>query len=463
MLILGYLKETGKLTPSVSMKLEQAISLGYQRLLTFEVKGGGFDWYGHAPANVALTAYGILEFSDMAKVHAVDPGVIQRAANWLRSQQRGDGSWTESRLPHSLNAGRGDLAVTAFVVWSLAQAGHRDPSVQRGVQYLQTRLKSADDPYTLSLCANALAAWSPRDAQTRSLVERIDKMAARNGEQVSWQQRGHTLTYGAGRAGEVETTALAALSLLAGQGPMQSVNGALGYLVSAKDPYGGWHSTQATIMAMKALLGHSGAPVTDRCRVAVRVNGEPAGELEVDRANADVMQLLDLRRFAREGSNRIELEVEGGAAMTYQVVGRWFLPWDQLPADADRKPLELFVHYDRTTLEKDDILECTVQVHYHDPTPTFMVIADVGIPPGFTVDPGSLNELVRQRKIDKYSVTGRQVQIYLGDVRSDMPIAIRYSLRAKYPIRAKTPVSTVYEYYNPDRRAAAAPIEIEVR
>ena len=43
------------------------------------VKGGGFSWFGNEPAHQILTAYGLLEFSDMAKVHDVDPALIARA------------------------------------------------------------------------------------------------------------------------------------------------------------------------------------------------------------------------------------------------------------------------------------------------------------------------------------------------------------------------------------------------
>jgi hypothetical protein len=40
--------------------------------VSFEVAGGGFDWFGRPPANVTLTAYGLMEFRDMARVHDVD-------------------------------------------------------------------------------------------------------------------------------------------------------------------------------------------------------------------------------------------------------------------------------------------------------------------------------------------------------------------------------------------------------
>jgi len=67
-LTLDYMKRTKKLTPEIHAKAEGYIANGYQRLLTFEVPGGGFSWFGQAPANKILTAYGLMEFSDMSKV-----------------------------------------------------------------------------------------------------------------------------------------------------------------------------------------------------------------------------------------------------------------------------------------------------------------------------------------------------------------------------------------------------------
>ena len=42
-LALDYMKRTKKLTPEVHAKAEGYIANGYQRLLTFEVSGGGFS------------------------------------------------------------------------------------------------------------------------------------------------------------------------------------------------------------------------------------------------------------------------------------------------------------------------------------------------------------------------------------------------------------------------------------
>src|SRR5215475_8499033 len=58
------------------MTAEQYLNVGYQKLLTFERPGGGFDWWGNGEPLVLLYAYGLQEFKDMANVHPTPSSVI---------------------------------------------------------------------------------------------------------------------------------------------------------------------------------------------------------------------------------------------------------------------------------------------------------------------------------------------------------------------------------------------------
>ena len=42
-------------------------------------------------------------------------------------------------------------------------------------------------------------------------------------------------------------------------------------------------------------------------------------------------------------------------------------------------------------------------------------------------------------------------------------VKLSFRLRAKYPIRARTFPSKVYEYYEPEVNAVARPVQLEVR
>ena len=91
-----------------------------------------------------------------------------------------------------------------------------------------------------------------------------------------------------------------------------------------------------------------------------------------------------------------------------------------------------------------------------------MVLVDLGIPPGFTVDDGDFAELVGSKIIGRYSMTGRQVMVYLERMEPRQVVTFSYQLKARFPIRAKTPKSVAYDYYNPERRSEAQPVEMQV-
>ncbi|MHC4800252.1 MAG: alpha-2-macroglobulin family protein, partial [Planctomycetota bacterium] len=126
-LVLDYMKSTGKITPELQMKAEGFINAGYQRLVSYEVPGGGFEWFGKAPAHRILTAYGLMEFYDMSKVYEVDPAIITRTQQWLAKCQDKDGSYTPSAggiREGAINKFTDDVfRNTAYITWALASTG----------------------------------------------------------------------------------------------------------------------------------------------------------------------------------------------------------------------------------------------------------------------------------------------------------------------------------------------------
>src|ERR1700737_2582339 len=143
-LALDYMKRTKKLTPEVHAKAEGYIANGYQRLLTFEVPGGGFSWFGQAPANKILTAYGLMEFHDMARVYDVDPRLIERTAQWLANQQQPDGSWRPDA--QFINEGATNrynsdvLRITAHLAWALETSEYGGEAVPRAKNYIASHV-----------------------------------------------------------------------------------------------------------------------------------------------------------------------------------------------------------------------------------------------------------------------------------------------------------------------------------
>ena len=156
----------------------------------------------------------------------------------------------------------------------------------------------------------------------------------------SWSRR--TLFFGAGESRRIETTALAVLALLnAGRSP-ESVRGALAWLVAQKDGRGTWGSTQATVLALKALLAGTGKPLggDKPRRIAILLDGEIVQELAIPADQADVLRQVDLsdRVATAPGTHRLTIEDRSGTDSGYQVVFRYHEPdtVDRPDAKADR-------------------------------------------------------------------------------------------------------------------------------
>ena len=103
-----------------------------------------------------------------------------------------------------------------------------------------------------------------------------------------------------------------------------------------------------------------------------------------------------------------------------------------------------------------------VTVHSNLPGIAKMGILDVGIPPGFVVDTDMLEREVKQGRLQRFSVAGRQLILYVPEFRHDKPFQIRYQLRARFPVRVSTGAAKAYEYYNPANAGLAAPGSIQV-
>jgi uncharacterized protein YfaS (alpha-2-macroglobulin family) len=253
-LALDYMKRTKKLTPEVHAKAEGFIANGYQRLLTFEVPGGGFSWLAQAPANKILTAYGLMEFHDMSQVHEVDSQVIARTQQWLASQQQGEGSWkpdTSFINESATNRYNSDvLRITAYIAWALENTGSRGPAVDKARQFVEAHMAGKPDAYTLAVLANFAADCGKDREFTRRAIESLLDAHTEQGDQAWWTAE-ETGVFARGVSASMETTGLAVQALLKSGEASATAEKALHYLAAKKDASGTWGTTHATIMPLR--------------------------------------------------------------------------------------------------------------------------------------------------------------------------------------------------------------------
>jgi uncharacterized protein YfaS (alpha-2-macroglobulin family) len=164
------------------------------------------------------------------------------------------------------------------------------------------------------------------------------------------------------------------------------------------------------------------------------------------------------------GQNRIAFKVEGKGSLAYQVAADYYLPWSAVPPTREQdKLVDIQVQYDRTTLAVNDEVGVKVAVRLTKEGKARMTLVDLGVPPGFSVKTEDLDALVKAKTIARYELTGRQIIIYLEEFDSRRPVNFAYHLKAKFPLRAQTPSSTSYDYYNPSVAATQPPQQLVVR
>ncbi|MCP4543720.1 MAG: hypothetical protein GY832_41935 [Chloroflexi bacterium] len=466
-LVLDYLQTTGQTNPELQLQAEKYVATGYQRLLTFEVNGGGFSLFGQPPARPFLTAFGLMEFNDMGQVYPVDEALIERTARWLLDQQQSDGTWSDSGQSEHWRINSA-APTTAYIAWALIEAGYEDtPEVGRAIAYIRESASGEDDAYSLALIANALAAYAPDDSTTKAAMERLYEMRVEDGDAFYWPIGGASFMGATGQSGSMETTALAAYAFMRAGVYSDATGGALAYLIQSKDSWGTWQTTQATILTLKALLlateqmGETAGPAT----VRVSLNKELTQEIIIDEGNSDVVHVVSFDRgFSPSGNNRVQIELEGGGNLMYQVMTRYYLPWDRVESlPAAEELITIDVGYDRMQLAVNDEVTVDVGVRLNEAGVVQMALVDLGVPPGFTVLAEDLSRLVERGIISQYELTGRQIIIYLENLAYEAPLSFNYRLRARFPMRAQTPPSSAYDYYNPGDLTVQPPLEVVVR
>jgi uncharacterized protein YfaS (alpha-2-macroglobulin family) len=84
-----FLTHTG-IDASIVEKARNLLDVSYKKLTGFETKTKGYEWFGADPGHEALTAYGLMQFTDMAQVRNVVKDMLDRTrvASFTSRRQR---------------------------------------------------------------------------------------------------------------------------------------------------------------------------------------------------------------------------------------------------------------------------------------------------------------------------------------------------------------------------------------
>src|SRR6185503_6522027 len=90
-----FLTHTG-IDPALVAKAKDLLEVSYKKLSGFESPAKGYEWFGADPGHEALTAYGLMQFTDMSQVRTVDKEMLTRTRAWLLSRRDGKGGFNRN-------------------------------------------------------------------------------------------------------------------------------------------------------------------------------------------------------------------------------------------------------------------------------------------------------------------------------------------------------------------------------
>lgn len=456
-MVVSYLasQKDGKAPVEIADRAKGLLDRGYKKLTSYEAKSQGYEWFGADPGHEALTAYGLMQFSDMAKVFPVEGAMLERTKTWLLAKRDGKGGYRKNERALDSFGRASDEVTNAYVTYALTEVGTKD--LANEIAYVKTLAKSTKDPYVLSLATGALVNAEPGADTTRSAVARLIGMQDKDGH---FEGAAHSITRSGGKALLVETTALAAMTLTKAGGDGTAAAGkALSWLASQRNGAGGFGSTQATVLALKALTrGAEIAGGSEEGTAIVRINGGPERELAVKPDGKGTLVLSGLESALSPGKNTIVISGKPGVKAPFSFSVRYRT---KKPVSSAKSPLAFTVTAPKSARAGESVTaQATITNTTNAGLP--MVIARIGLPGGLTYQTWQLDELRDKKLIDFYETREREVILYFRAMAPKAKKTIDIRLLAAVPGAFTAPPSQTYLYYTDEHRTFDAPLAMTV-
>jgi serine/threonine protein kinase len=497
LLILDYLRQQGRSNEPVARRVLESLASGYQRLLAGECsagpdKRGGFEWFGSSAAPTpALTAMAWVQLRALHRVYdRLDTDILERSRSSLMSSLDGGGFRSNPRALQVFGQATEDVT-NAYILWLLSETSGPDRStfptaaekmqIDHVLDMVTSRAEKSNDAYLLALVANTLL--NQHEAgKARALLRKLAYLQHKSEGylglgpiEAGTAAPRTTITGSAGRDLPVETTALTLLAWLKANRPefQPHIQAAAHWLVQQRDGEGAFGATQATYLALKALLAQ--AQATDIAvgpgDLVLSVRGQVLASKHFE-AGADRVLVVDVpyaEKSLEPGKNTITLRLTSTKPLPYT------LAWSYhtlKPAGAEDCPVHLRTTLDRPRAVPGETVRLTVTVENRSQQGQGMTVAVVSLPPGLALpeDRKQLHDLCALKNggttpglVGAWEVLGRDLVLYWRDLAPDARIEMPLDLVCRRAGEHRGAASRVYPYYNRDQTCWCDPLSIVIK
>ncbi len=442
-MVLKYMEETGNIDKNIRNKALNLIKKGYKRLISFETSEDGYEWFGSSPAHDGLTAYGLMEFTDMKHIYeGVDESMLNRTLQWILKQRDGNGGFFKSQRALD-QFGRASREVTnAYLVYALSEYGYK--KIKQEYNKALNEAMELKDPYRMALMANTAynLALNTDGDQLLGLLE--DKIKEKSWDEIEID---HSITRSYGKSLKVETAALFVLAeFKSGKSNMKSLNKSIDYLVHSRD-YGGFGSTQATILALKALTGYArfNRSSPGGGRIALSYHNNLINSVDYTMKSKDEIRIDSLEKYQEQGLQSFTVKYENtDNPLPYSLDFSWT---SRTPASSPECKVDLTTSISKENAIMGELVRISAILSNKTGKGLPMTIAVVGIPSGLSLQPWQLKEIQEKGIVDFYEIRKNYLVLYYRQMMPNEQKVVKLDLKSDIPGVYQAPASAAYLYY----------------
>ncbi|XP_073673327.1 alpha-2-macroglobulin-like [Garra rufa] len=451
--ILQYLENTEQLTSAIRERAIGFLKSGYQRQLNYQNSDGSYATFGNGDGNTWLTAFVLRTFGKAQRYIFIDPQKIENTKQWLIRHQRPDGLY-ESRgklFNNRMKGGVSDsVTITAYITASLLELNTSvtDPAVSKGLSFLKRFAGDIRNTYITALLAYTFSL--ARDTYTRQqLFRKLGGVAISDGSRLHWSQSG-SADDSDSLSVEISSYVLLAIlttdSLTAAD--LGFANRIVSWLVKQQNAYGGFSSTQDTVVALQALSLYATKVFSSDGSSTVTV--QSAGDTHHFDVNQD-NKLLYQEKQLQNVPAKYSIEVKGSTCVSVQMSLFY-----NIPTPKESKALQVIARLggvcQSTTAQ---ILGVVLDIMYTGTQDSSnMVIVDMKLLSGFKLEPSSLDALTKS--VHRVESKDDHVIMYLQELQKNIPFRHILHIKQTFSVKNLKPaVVKVYDYYQTSERSEA--------
>ncbi|XP_042342008.1 LOW QUALITY PROTEIN: alpha-2-macroglobulin-like [Plectropomus leopardus] len=442
--ILQYLRNTQQLTPAIKEKATNFLTSGYQRQLNYKHHDGAYSTFGTGAGNTWLTAFVVRSFAKAQSFIFIDPTKIEKSVEWLKNRQRKSGCFepSGSLFNNRMKGGVSDeVTLSAYITAAFLEMNTsvEAPEVKESLSCLKESIGDLSNTYTTALLAYVFTLAG--DMETRAhLLNHLDSVAIHEGGLLHWSQ---TAT-GDVASLSVEISSYVMLAKLGASPTTEDLGYAsriVRWLTSQQNYYGGFSSTQDTVVALQALALYSTLVFSPEGSSTVTVQS-PNDKLtfKVNQNN----KLLYQEQVLKDVTGKHHLTVQGTACVAMQISLHYNVP---TPTDFTAFRVEVKSEADCSSRMPKLTLKLNA-LYRGRQSSTNMVILDIKMLSGFIPDPESIKSLKVAPMVDRVEQKDDHVLVYIQELAKDIPINYSLVLLQELPVQNLKPaVVKIYDYY----------------